>query len=269
MFKKLYSPSFNISVVDRYTKDLLENGSSKITVKNYLTDIKQFMIWRESNASKLNAEEIVESFSKDMSKFFSTSSVKRKASSIKKFLQFEDESSKRIEKNNQMPFALWLVSFGVLTLIALFSLQQSTSIKPGDLSIEERTINVPKSATISYIPADLGSKGIKAILPPEAAINSRNEDMLVLGNLSGIPVEAVKPQGTGTIYSGASESLVVSELISPSSFVYLTPQGSTDNQVLFVKSLKEGFMVVAIDRKAERDINYSWKLDNTETYHSI
>lgn len=268
MFKKLYSRKAPKNIVEGYVNYLLGKGSSKTTIKNYLTDIKQFIIWRESNSSLVDSEETVNLFSKDMSKFFTPSSVQRKVSSIKKFLKFENEE-KEVAPKNQFSYRPWVASLVILILAILISPKQSGDfIKP---TAQERIVNIPNSVTISYSdPSVIGfeaPKGITISLPTEPIPSSSTEDMLISNNFR--EAQVLEEKGTGTISKGETESLVRNSLISPSSFVYITPQGTTNNQVLYLKTIDEGYMVIAVDESAQANINYFWKLDNTEVYRSI
>ena len=80
-----------------------------------------------------------------------------------------------------------------------------------------------------------------------------------------------KTSGRATILAGQSELTIRSKRIGSNSLVYVTPVGSTQNQVLYVKSQRpddpdtpdnEGKFVVGFDQPVTEDVQFNWWIVN-------
>jgi hypothetical protein len=86
------------------------------------------------------------------------------------------------------------------------------------------------------------------------------------------PVTATKTSGRATIVAGTTELVINSEQITADSLIYVTPLGSTNNQVLYVKAqtaedqttslIKEGQFVVGFDAALGGDVQFNWWIVN-------
>jgi len=68
--------------------------------------------------------------------------------------------------------------------------------------------------------------------------------------------------GTVVLPTDKTELTVVNNKLSPNSMVYLTPVGSTDNQVIYLKSKTENSFTIGIDQGLNRDISVNWWIIN-------
>jgi hypothetical protein len=68
--------------------------------------------------------------------------------------------------------------------------------------------------------------------------------------------------GTITIAAGQTEVSVTNSQLTASSMVYLTPNGSTQNQVPYLKNKSGDTFTVAIDQPLDHDVNINWWLIN-------
>jgi hypothetical protein len=84
-------------------------------------------------------------------------------------------------------------------------------------------------------------------------------------------VDTTKPTGRAKLSATQTEITLKSELITPQTLIYITPIGSTNNQVLYVKSqtpenpntlAKEGEFKIGVDQPLAQDIEFTWWLVN-------
>lgn len=79
-----------------------------------------------------------------------------------------------------------------------------------------------------------------------------------------------KTSGKATIPSGSAEITIRSNKIGPNSLIYVTPVGSTNNKVLFVKSQqdenpaenRQGEFVVGFDEALSQEVHLNWWIIN-------
>jgi hypothetical protein len=66
--------------------------------------------------------------------------------------------------------------------------------------------------------------------------------------------------------AGKSEIIINNNKITPDSMVYLTPVGSTNNQVPYLKAKVvnelDSYFIIAIDQALETDISINWWIIN-------
>ncbi|MFA5026239.1 MAG: hypothetical protein WC503_07090, partial [Candidatus Shapirobacteria bacterium] len=68
--------------------------------------------------------------------------------------------------------------------------------------------------------------------------------------------------GTVTLAAGQTEMTINNSRLTASSMVYLTPNGSTQNQVPYLKSKIGSSFTIAIDSPLDHDVNIDWWLIN-------
>ena len=68
--------------------------------------------------------------------------------------------------------------------------------------------------------------------------------------------------GSATLPLGKTELIINNNKLTPNSMVYLTPNGSTKNQVIYVKSKSTDSFVIAIDKALDKDIDINWWIIN-------
>jgi hypothetical protein len=88
---------------------------------------------------------------------------------------------------------------------------------------------------------------------------------------SSATVSTNKTSGKARLQAGVNQITIEAEQITEGSLVYVTPVGSTQNQVLYVKSQtaenpatseKEGKFVVGFDQAIGADVNFNWWIVN-------
>jgi hypothetical protein len=71
--------------------------------------------------------------------------------------------------------------------------------------------------------------------------------------------------GTATLPAGKTELIISTDKLTSNSMVYLTPVGSTSNQVLYVKNKvigSESYFTIALDNSLPQDIQINWWIIN-------
>ncbi len=68
--------------------------------------------------------------------------------------------------------------------------------------------------------------------------------------------------GTITLSTGQTEVIITNNQLTPNSMVYLTPNGSTQNQVPYIKNKTDTNFTIAIDTALDHDVNINWWLIN-------
>jgi hypothetical protein len=150
----------------------------------------------------------------------------------------------------------------------------STSVEKDAEIIPSENYNINNSAkSYSFDKA----KSIGIVLSNSSEESIKNDRPIVdplktnsnTGTLDSIKQASASDQGIAHISKDKRETVILSDLINANSFVYLTPLGETGNQTLFIKTLDNGYAVVAVSGPASTEIEFQWKVDNTEVYHSI
>ncbi|PIV00652.1 hypothetical protein COS55_03255 [Candidatus Shapirobacteria bacterium CG03_land_8_20_14_0_80_40_19] len=76
--------------------------------------------------------------------------------------------------------------------------------------------------------------------------------------------ETIASAGTGKLAIDTMEVTIRSPFVKEGSLVYLTPIGSTDNQVIYLKNLDavDQTITVGIDKKAKAELQFNWWIVN-------
>jgi hypothetical protein len=83
-------------------------------------------------------------------------------------------------------------------------------------------------------------------------------------------LQSNQTSGKATIPSGAAEITIRSNKVGPNSLIYVTPVGSTNNKVLFVKSQqdenpaenRQGKFVIGFDEALSQEVQLNWWIIN-------
>lgn len=118
--------------------------------------------------------------------------------------------------------------------------------------------------------ATISAEG-KADFAGGISIGSQNLEAPAVASGSSATVTANQTSGKAKIPAGTKEITIQSDQISDKTLIYVTPTGSTQNQVLYVKSqtaedpntaAKEGKFVVGFDQSIGSDVNFNWWIVN-------
>lgn len=259
MLTSLYKPN----TVKLFSQSLRDNGFSDLTIKNYLTDVRQFLAWRSDTG-----EESPKMYLSDQTKKFSDASLKRKASAIKKYLQIERETVKGPRLSaTYLVLPMFSVVILVASVVSFINTQSDFNVQIKDAVIaKSRSYAVDNASPPAYI---FGREKGLAVVLPDAPSMSSPKLFTNIESLKPVTSTAAQDQGVAEIAKGENEALIVNELINPNSFVYITPNGSSGNQILYVKIKADGYMIVGVDDNAYETIRFEWKIDNTKLYSEI
>lgn len=105
-----------------------------------------------------------------------------------------------------------------------------------------------------------------------SGIGIGSEDLTLPEASSSAIVKSEKTSGTATIRAGFDQIIIQSPLITQKSLIYITPLGSTGNQVLYVKEKTveiletedefEGQFIVGFDYAATNAVEFNWWIVN-------
>ena len=86
--------------------------------------------------------------------------------------------------------------------------------------------------------------------------------VLGLATTSPDATSSAATAGTITLSTGQTEVIINNSQLTPNSMVYLTPNGSTQNQVPYIKNKNDTNFTIAIDTALDHDVNINWWLIN-------
>lgn len=261
--------SINELLLKNFSRQLSIEGFSKATIKNYITDVNQFLNWKEDNRIFDNFEAVA-NYQIFLIKKFSSSSVKRKLSSVKKFILFEDEQFKESSEDIKQKFTFAPIAFLALSIVALpFLFKSSQSIETDEISKDVPLHTIISTSQAGQVYSIENSKGIKVVLTNETLNEASLNENINYASFQDEKVSTISINGTATINKGSKDTIIVNEMIKPTSFIQLTPTSKTNNQILYISEQNDGYMIVSVEREPAEDITFQWKIDNTEIYNSI
>lgn len=191
---------------------------------------------------------------------------------------------------------------GTLSLMAgLLSLTEDGQVTiTGDLNVAG-SVRIQDTLLTNLIqPADFGNPFQVQVAGVDAATDQVKESRFEIINEMGTPVatisaegrasfasgldigaeelssaesevDSTKSSGRGTLLANTRQLTIKSQRITANSLVYVTPVGSTQNQVLYVKSQQadnpstpenEGQFVVGFDSAITENVNFNWWIVN-------
>lgn len=265
----------NNYLLEKFSTSLKENGFSKVTIKNYLSDVKQFIRFKEQSSSVDNHDAIA-MYQDILAKRFKKSSIKRKMSAISRYLVFESKELAKIDnpiksKRVRSLFYYAPISIGVLLVIILPVMASLYTVNPnntkGDVIInlipDKVNTDINRVATIE------DTKGLRFVL-------QKNDNALPMVNSLGtndtyniLNTKDINSSGTAYIQKGEQQTTIANEILSSNSFVTLSLLSPSYGNTLYIANIGEGYMEIKIENPAKETIEFQWKIDNTEIYHSI
>jgi hypothetical protein len=223
-----------------------------------------------------------------MTEVFSKASLKRKRSAIKKYLAFASRSNLgRYDTNNYLAIYSPILLIGLFIVASAFVLYNNRNSSKIDSAMNDTPISISKIHTIDVSKGNLAkasntyyfedSQGVKIFLSEESpkavyesdvAIENEINTQSDIKRLETIANEDFSGHSTSAISIGERKVVITSELVNKDSFIQITPTSKT-NQVLYIESQGDGYMVVAVSENTQEEVHFQWKADNTEVYHSI
>jgi len=266
MASKLYNQSKHS--LSGFKESLEKDGASKLTVKNYVSDVRSFLSWKDKNAYDMPDEEAASIFLKEISGKLSSSSLKRKKSSINRYLSSPRDDSRKIYSP--------ALAFAGVVLVLLISAYSSAN----NFDVAKVNDDTPVDATnISPVGGNsrqlVNAKGVRIVLSEDYPA-PKERDALILKDIANVDLSQVSSiqnnfsaQGSTVIPAGKKSTVIVNDLINETSFISITPKSPTGNQVLYIEDQKDGYMVVSMESQLDTEVRFDWKIDNTEVYYSI
>lgn len=253
MYKQDITPKLS-----SFLASLSKEGKSKNTVKNYKSDIIQYLDWSKKSKIKNTSDYI-----NYLSNKYSPQSMKRKLSSVNSYLLYEPEIQKSRVVNVPYATVFKTASIAALITITVVSVERANLLDNKAQAYEDVSINPSNENSQIALNTDyksLKNKKVTVMLSDEAL----DRDVLTSTGegLSGFA-------GRGTILASTQEATIYSPNITKDSLIVITPLGTTNGEILYIKDQGAGYAIVAIDSIAQIEINFNWILNNVETYQSI
>ena len=121
-----------MNITDPYAQHLIRIGLGKNSIRSYLSDVHQFLLWKEKyDKNSPIRKDLIDKYLRSSSFTKSTHTTKRKAVSLNKFylwLNTFDNSSEIIKTKNKRPTVVYAALTGAL--MVLFPLLLSESSLP-------------------------------------------------------------------------------------------------------------------------------------------
>src|SRR3989344_5045358 len=129
-----------MDITAKYAHYLYGNNLTNTSIKNYLSDINQYLLWKDKFApNQLISEELIQQYLRTSSLTRSIYTIRRKEVSLNKFLDWIKQDSlvapiKRAEAKQQNKYPLVAATF--ILLLMSFALVTSTPKYFGDTDTE-------------------------------------------------------------------------------------------------------------------------------------
>jgi hypothetical protein len=158
-------------------------------------------------------------------------------------------------------------------LIEADNYQQPTRIKIAGVSEETGEVEQSSLEIVDETGSPVATISATGRAEFNDGVGVGNEDLTTIQDATtSAEITAEKPSGKAKIKAGTQELIINSPKIDYDTQVFVTPLGSTNNQVLYVKSqtpdnpntedVNEGQFVVGFDRAVRDDVEFNWWLVN-------
>jgi len=276
-----------------FEENLLYEGVSGKSAKNYKSDVKSYISWLYKlgmGQEDINSE-TSSAYHKELLKIRAERSVKRSKTCVNRFIRWfnKDEedfvlsSVKRkktiadLPKKPTVPVILFITA--IILLITQIVISTDPVASPAPVSaLDSYSLDTVESETSEKeLYSNLKDKKISIILddktlPHAVTANAHfnEENMLVLELVDEESPDSVLNMsesgnyiaGASFIPAGKTEYFIYNPEVRENSFIYITPKTSTENQIVYVKSQGDGFFVAAIDNPLNRKLGFNWILIN-------
>jgi hypothetical protein len=123
---------------------------------------------------------------------------------------------------------------------------------------DETVFSLDASGSAQFA-GDISTEGSARVTQLNIARNIDGTDQLVNGIL-----ETTASAGNAIIPTGETEVTIKSPFVTENSLIYLTPKGSTNNKVVYLKETDptNKTFTIAIDQQITSDVNFNWWIIN-------
>jgi len=249
---------------------------SESSIRNYKSDIQQFINWLIENGHTDTAmmESYFETYKKVLNKAFKKTTYKRKVSSLSTFLDFAFPKDTSVIKTTHSVMkyrsALMLGAYTIVLTTVLVAVPLLVDSHPSSV---EDTITLSKVKTSSDTINSISADGVKIALAAPDDSEIRDKTAFYVKGISTDEhvsvTTAEQSSGKAVIKEGSRSVQIYSDSITDSSIVLVTPTTNTYGQQLFVRHQSDGYVEISIDSTAEIDITFNWLVVNTEVYQNI
>jgi hypothetical protein len=118
--------------------------------------------------------------------------------------------------------------------------------------IETKKLSTEKINIIS--PSEIATLSGELIIAADASPSAEATSSATLASNATV--------GTVTLAAGQTEITIQNPSLTPNSMVYLTPNGSTGNQVVYIKNKTSNSFAIAIDQPLTQNVDINWWLIN-------
>lgn len=249
--KSVSKKEVETDLASKFATYLRTQQISHTTTKNYLSDIKHFMGWIETNKipNQLNNITItlIKNYTAEVIKNGTLVTAKRRLSSLRKFFGWAYEQN----FINRNPF---LENISKTTLPSRNRLKHLFSIS-----------NIVKFGLIEgfLILGFFLLQKLNPSLNPWTIINKTKTSQLTSFNSTTISSNEVLTNaisGTAKIPSGRDGVTIKNSRITDYTVVYIKPTSQDTDQVLIIKTKGLGFFTAGFNQNSDKDITFNWRL---------
>ncbi len=275
-------------LLNSYVYYLRSQKISNKTIRNYRSDIEQFLKWLEKRNVQLTEirPRDMKLYCIELAKERSLATVKRHISSLKKFISWNEGVSDDKNIYELSPYyngKSWSTAGVFLVVIAVVALTQGLKNEKSNATWQgvltsEKEVNLSDYEKLNQKNMNQNSvrwpsKQISIALAREPMSKMVDENEVALNidssldnsstDVSDLSLELDKSiVGSSYIQARHTETTIYDNRVNKFSYIYLTPTSSTGGQSLFIKTQGRGYFVVGIDNFLEKDINFNWWVSN-------
>jgi hypothetical protein len=260
-----YKYGISMDITARYAQQLHKDKLQENTINSYISDVRQFMVWKDMFSPNSRVDEaLLSQYLKTSSFTRSKFTMRRKEISLKKFLQWTNTNSARSKSKPK-----YLASSTALILLLLpLALQTNFSSLSYD-NLEYASINkdYATTAVTTESPIDISVEGVEVAVSGyeiQAPIQDSSAEVVLslqnnLEEESPDTLESLSPiGGTEQIKQGASYTIIYNDSIDADSLIIVTATAPSHGETLFIQSQGEGYAVVAIERPIDSPLPFNW-----------
>lgn len=262
-----------MDITAQYAQQLVREKMQKNTIKNYVSDVRQFLAWKYMTAPNVHIDsQLIDQYLRVISFARSSQTIHRKYVSLSKFLQWvslphNNESDIAEKPKENIPYKFTFATIGAL-IILLLPLSISTStvneyseevFAPTETSLSQENISINNK------PIDLSVEGVEVAVSGyeiESPMSDPAEMLLTLQeniDAQQEDIESLSPNGgRHIIEANSTYTIILDESINPHSIITVTPTSETQGQQLYVNSQGDGFAVIAIEEEIDTDLPFNW-----------
>lgn len=259
-----------------FLNNLRSEKFSESSIRNYKSDIQQFINWLVENGHTDTAqmESYFDSYKQVLKKAFKKATYKRKMSSLNTFLDFTFPKDTPVIKTTHSVMkyrsALLLGAYTIVLTTVLVAVPLLVDSHPSSV---EDTITLSKVRTSSDTINSINADGVKiALAAPNDATIQDETAFYIKGIHTDDSVSITDTQqfsGRAVITQGNQSVHIYSDAISDDSVILVTPTTNTKGQQLFVQQQGDGYVEISITSTAVIDITFNWLVINAEVYQNI